>query len=55
MSFERLSEISHDLITEAAKFPFIRSELFKALISPKQNVIIQLIVQKPFFLKALKF
>ncbi len=40
MSFQRLSEISDDLITEAANFAFVRSELFTALNPPKQNVII---------------
>jgi len=40
MSFQRLNEISNDLITEAANFAFVRSELFDALNPPKQNVVI---------------
>lgn len=40
MSFQRLNEISNDLIAEAANFSFVRSELFDALNPPKQNAVI---------------
>lgn len=40
MSFQRLSEISDNLISEVSEFTFVRSHLFDALEPPKQNVII---------------
>lgn len=40
MSFQRISDISEDLIAESAKFDFERSELFASLDPPKQNVVI---------------
>jgi len=40
MSYERLNEISHDLIEEAGNHAFIRTSLFNALTPPKQNVVI---------------
>ena len=40
MSFERLNEVSDDLITEVDKLSFVRSRLFDALAPPKQNVVI---------------
>lgn len=40
MTFSRLSEISDALIDEAARLPFVRSELFRLLNPPKQNIVI---------------
>lgn len=40
MSYQRLAEISDDLISEASTYTFVRSELFKALEPPKKNVVI---------------
>jgi uncharacterized protein len=40
VSFERLNEVSDDLITEVDKLSFVRSRLFDALAPPKQNVVI---------------
>jgi len=40
MSFQRIHEISNDLLLETANFSFVRSALFAALNPPKQNVVI---------------
>lgn len=40
MTFDRLSEISADLISEVKQFPFVRTKLFAALEPPGQNVVI---------------
>src|SRR6185295_493695 len=40
MSYQRLMEISTDLISSAANHPFVRSELAAALEPPRNNVTI---------------
>ena len=40
MTYQRLSEISADLIDEVESYPFVRTKLFEAMEPPKQNVII---------------
>lgn len=40
MTFQRLNEISDDLITEASRLSFVRSHIFSTLNPPKQNIVI---------------
>ncbi len=40
ITYQRLTEISDDLIHEAGSYTFIREALFKALEPPKKNVVI---------------
>jgi len=40
MSYQELSKLSRDLISEAQSLPFIRQALFERLEPPKQNVVI---------------
>ena len=40
MSYERLNEISSDLIEQAGNLPFIRTGLYASLEPPKRNVVI---------------
>ncbi len=40
MSYQRLKEISDDLMLQVKTLPFVREQLFAALEPPKQNVVI---------------
>ena len=40
MSYQRVNDVSDELISAVKELPFIRTHLFNALNPPKQNVVI---------------